>query len=257
MSKMAGAGKIAGKTAIVTGGASGIGAAIAAELSREGAKVVVTDINEVDGLAVASALANGSFLRHDVTSEGDWKAIIAQVQRDHGGLDVLVNNAGVMPALKTIEETSYDEWRRVMSVNMDGVFLGVRCGISAMKERGGAIVNISSIMGLVGEAIVGAYSASKGGVRLFTKSAALECANFGYPIRINSVHPGYIDGGMFSTMADAFGAEGLRERFAAKIPIGRLGRPEEIAKGVLFLVSDDASFALGSELVLDGGYTAR
>ena len=254
---MASAGKIAGKTAIVTGGASGIGAAIAAELSREGAKVFVTDINAAGGLAVASALTDGSFLGHDVTSEGDWKVIIDQVLRDHGGLDILVNNAGVMPALKTIEETSYDEWKRVMSVNMDGVFLGVRYGISAMKERGGAIVNISSIMGLVGEAIVGAYSASKGGVRLFTKSAALECANLGYPIRINSVHPGYIDGGMFGAMADAFGAEGLRERFAGKTPIGRLGKPEEIAKGVLFLVSDDASFAIGSELVLDGGYTAR
>jgi len=112
-------------------------------------------------------------------------------------------------------------------------------------------------MGLVGESIVGAYSASKGGVRLFTKSAAVECANLGYPIRINSVHPGYIDGGMLAAMADEFGADSLRKRFAAKTPMKRLGTPEEIAKGVLFLVSDDASFSTGSELVLDGGYTAR
>lgn len=252
-----GDGRIAGKTALVTGGASGIGAAIALELSREGATVVVTDLNETAGAAVAADLMNGQFLRHDVTSEADWKAVVAQVQESYNGLDILVNNAGVMPALKTIEETSYEEWKRVMAVNMDGVFLGVKYGIGAMKERGGAIVNISSIMGLVGEAIVGAYSASKGGVRLFTKSAAIECANLGYPIRINSVHPGYIDGGMFGTMADTFGAEGLRERFAGKTPMRRLGRPEEIAKGVLFLVSDDSSFSTGSELVLDGGYTAR
>ena len=144
-----------------------------------------------------------------------------------------------------------------MAVNMDGVFLGVKHGIGAMKAWGGAIVNISSIMGLVGEAVVGAYSASKGGVRLFTKSAAVECAHLGYPIRINSVHPGYIDGGMFGAMADTCGVEGLRERFAGKTPMRRLGKPEEIAKGVLFLVSDDSSYSTGSELVLDGGYTAR
>ena len=138
-----GSGRIVGKTALVTGGASGIGAAIAAELSCEGASVFVTDLNEAAGTAVAADLIGGRFLRHDVTNEKDWR-------------DILVNNAGVMPALKTIEETGYDEWKRVMAVNMDGVFLGVKHGIGAMKARGGAIVNISSIMGLVGEAIVGA-----------------------------------------------------------------------------------------------------
>ena len=252
-----GSGRIGGKTALVTGAASGIGAAIAAELSCEGASVFVTDLNEAAGTAVAADLTGGRFLRHDVTNEEDWREVIAAVEGSHDGLDILVNNAGVMPALKTIEETDYHEWRRVMAVNMDGVFLGVKHGIGAMKARGGAIVNISSIMGLVGEAVVGAYSASKGGVRLFTKSAAVECAHLGYPIRINSVHPGYIDGGMFGAMADTFGVEGLRERFAGKTPMRRLGKPEEIAKGVLFLVSDDSSFSTGSELVLDGGYTAR
>jgi len=250
-------GRIAGKTAIVTGGASGIGAAIAATLSAEGARVVISDLNEEAGADLAVTLRDAVFIRHDVTLESEWKSCLASVEDSFGGLDIIVNNAGVMPATKTIEDTSYDEWKRVMSVNMDGVFLGVKHGIGAMKDRGGAIVNISSIMGLVGQSIVGAYSASKGGVRLFTKSAAIECASLGYPIRINSVHPGYIDGGMFAVMADEFGADSLRERFAAKTPMKRLGTPEEIAKGVLFLVSDDASFSTGSELVLDGGYTAR
>ncbi len=226
-----GSGRVVGKTALVTGGASGIGAAIAAELSCEGASVFVTDLNEAAGTVVAADLTGGRFLRHDVTNEEDWREVIAAVEGSHDGLDILVNNAGVMPALKTIEETDYDEWRRVMAVNMDGVFLGVKHGIGAMKARGGAIVNISSI--------------------------AVECAHLGYPIRINSVHPGYIDGGMFGAMADTFGVEGLRERFAGKTPMRRLGEPEEIAKGVLFLVSDDSSYSTGSELVLDGGYTAR
>lgn len=250
-------GRIAGKTAIVTGGASGIGAAIATTLSAEGARVAISDLNEEAGADLAVTLRDAVFIRHDVTLESEWESCLASVEDCFGGLDIIVNNAGVMPATKTIEDTSYDEWKRVMSVNMDGVFLGVKHGIGAMKDRGGAIVNISSIMGLVGQSIVGAYSASKGGVRLFTKSAAIECANLGYPIRINSVHPGYIDGGMFAVMADEFGADSLRERFAAKTPMKRLGTPEEIAKGVLFLVSDDASFSTGSELVLDGGYTAR
>jgi len=250
-------GRVAGKTAIVTGGASGIGAAIAMTLSAEGARVAISDLNEDAGAALAASLQDAVFIRHDVTIEAKWESCVGAVEKRFGGLDIIVNNAGVMPATKTIEETSYDEWKRVMSVNMDGVFLGVKHGIRAMKDRGGAIVNISSIMGLVGESIVGAYSASKGGVRLFTKSAAVECANLGYPIRINSVHPGYIDGGMFAAMADEFGADSLRKRFASKTPMKRLGTPEEIAKGVLFLVSDDASFSTGSELVLDGGYTAR
>ena len=206
---------------------------------------------------LASALPAAIFLKHEVTVESQWKACLAEILKQTGSLNILVNNAGVMPAVKRIEETSYEEWKRVMLVNMDGVFLGVKHGILAMKERGGAIVNLSSIMGLVGESIVGAYSASKGGVRLLTKSAAVECANLGYAIRINSIHPGYIDGGMLATMAEEFGDESLYQRFVKRTPMKRLGKPEEIAKGVLFLVSEDDSFATGSELVLDGGYTAR
>jgi len=250
-------GRVSGKTALVTGGASGIGAAIATALSEEGANIVISDLNEAAGKERAASLKNAIYLRHDVTDEPDWERCIAATRDRFGSLEILVNNAGVMPATKTIEETSYDEWKRVMSVNMDGVFLGVKHGIGAMKDNGGSIINLSSIMGLIGEAIVGAYSASKGGVRLFTKSAAVECANLGYPIRINSIHPGYIDAGMFAAMADEFGADSLRQRFAARTPMKRLGKAEEIAKGVLFLASDEASFSTGSELVIDGGYTAR
>lgn len=250
-------GRVSGKTALVTGGASGIGAAIATALSEEGANVVISDLDEAAGEARAASLKNAVYLRHNVTNESDWEACIAATCDRFASFEVLVNNAGVMPATKTIEETSYDEWKRVMSVNIDGVFLGVKHGIGAMKEKGGSIINLSSIMGLIGEAIVGAYSASKGGVRLFTKSSAVECANLGYPIRINSIHPGYIDAGMFAAMADEFGADSLRQSFAARTPMKRLGKAEEIANGVLFLASDEASFSTGSELVIDGGYTAR
>ena len=250
-------GRVSGKTALVTGGASGIGAAIALALSGEGANVVIADLNKTAGKRFASSLTNAVFTHHDVTSETDWEACMAETRHRFGSLEILVNNAGVMPATQTIEETSYEEWKRVMSVNMDGVFLGVKHGISMMKESGGSIINLSSIMGLIGEAIVGAYSASKGGVRLFTKSAAVECANLGYPIRINSIHPGYIDAGMFAAMADESGAGTLRQRFAARTPMKRLGKADEVAQGVLFLASDESSFSTGSELVIDGGYTAR
>ena len=247
-------GRVSGKTALVTGGASGIGAAIATALSEEGSNLVISDLDEAAGAARAASLKNAVYLRHNVTVESDWEACIAATRDRFGSLEVLVNNAGVMPATKTIEETSYDEWKRVMSVNMDGVFCEARDWHD--EGEGRLIINLS-IMGLIGEAIVGAYSASKGGVRLFTKSAAVECANLGYPIRINSIHPGYIDAGMFAAMADEFGADSLRQRFAARTPMKRLGKAEEIAKGVLFLASDEASFSTGSELVIDGGYTAR
>ncbi len=249
--------RLAGKIAIVTGAASGIGAATARTLSENGATVVVTDLNAAGGAVVAGELTNGEFQAQDVTDEAAWEALMAEVAARHGRIDILVNNAGLLPKLSPLEDTSLEEWRRVMAVNLDGVFLGVKHGIRAMKETGGAIINISSIMGLVGESIVGAYGASKGGVRILTKSAAIECTNLGYSIRINSVHPGYIDAGMFEAMADQVGPESLRNHFRQKTPMGRLGRAEEIAKGVLYLASDDASFMTGAELVIDGGFTAR
>jgi Dehydrogenases with different specificities (related to short-chain alcohol dehydrogenases) len=173
-------------------------------------------------------------------------------------LDVVVNNAGVALA-KNVEYTTLQEWRWLLSINLDGVFLGTRFGIVAMREaRSGSIINLSSIEGLVGDANLAAYNASKGGVRLFTKSAALHCARSGYNIRVNSVHPGYVLTPMVEGYAESSGdAEAARKALVALHPLGRLGEPDEIAYGVLYLASDESKFVTGSELVIDGGYTAQ
>jgi 3(or 17)beta-hydroxysteroid dehydrogenase len=251
------AGKLAGKVALVTGAAGGIGAATTRLFAREGARVAASDLDETRGRALVEELPDGLFLRHDVTDEDAWRETVAAVLGWAGALDVLVNNAGVMPALQPLEDTSLSEWRRVTAVNLDGVFLGLKHGIRAMKGRGGAIVNVSSIMGLVGAPIVGAYGASKGAVRTLTKSAAIECAHFKHRIRVNSVHPGYIDTEMTAGVAAPLGGERALARFARSTPLDRLGRAEDIAAAILYLASDDAAFVTGAELVVDGGYTAR
>jgi NAD(P)-dependent dehydrogenase (short-subunit alcohol dehydrogenase family) len=199
------------------------------------------------------------FLRHDVTSEADWRRAVDDVVRRHGRLDVVVNNAGIA-VIAPVEQETLEGWRRTQAVNMEGVFLGTREAIRAMKGRGGSIVNISSIEGLVGDALIPAYNASKGGVRLFTKSVALECARLGYGIRVNSVHPGYVGTPL---IAGAMGglppeqAAALQQDLLARIPLGRVAEPREVAQCVLFLASDEASYVTGAELVVDGGYTAR
>ena len=250
-------GRLAGKTALVTGAAGGIGAATARLFAREGARVAISDVDEARGSALARELGDALFLRHDVTDEEAWRRVVAEVVAWGGGLHVLVNNAGVMPALTPLEDTALAEWRRVVAVNLDGVFLGVKCAIPVMKQRGGAIVNLSSIMGLVGAPIVGAYGASKGAVRMLTKSAAIECAHLKYPIRVNSVHPGYIDTEMTAAVAAPLGGERALARFAEATPLRRLGRADDIAAAILYLASDEAAFVTGAELVVDGGYTAR
>ena len=185
--------------------------------------------------------------------------MVDEILERHGHLDVLVNNAGI-GVMATIEQETLEGWRRTQAVNMEGVFLGTREAVRAMKERGGSIINISSIEGIIGEPLVPAYNASKGGVRIFTKSVALHCAQQGYRIRVNSIHPGYIGTPL---VANAMGALPPDEAFAlqqeliSRIPLGRLGDPQEIANGVLFLASDESSYMTGSELDIDGGYTAR
>jgi NAD(P)-dependent dehydrogenase (short-subunit alcohol dehydrogenase family) len=252
--------RVKDKVAIITGGAVGLGKAAALLLAKEGAKVVVTDIDEVGGENVAVEIRNAGgeaiFIKHDVTNEGDWHEVVRRTLAQFGRLDVLVNNAGVL-LNKKIEDTSLEEWRRLMSINLDGVFIGTKCAIGAMrKSGGGSIINISSAAGIVGTIDASAYSASKGGVRLFTKAAALECSKAGhdYNIRVNSIHPGVIETPM---MRDRLKDETLRKIREDWHPIGRIGEPDDIAYGVLYLASDESKFVTGAELIIDGGWTAR
>lgn len=253
--------RVRGKVAIVTGAALGLGRASALMLAHEGARLVVTDIREPDGAKVRDEViaAGGEavFLRHDVASEADWISVIEVAQDRFGSLDVLVNNAGVALAAN-VEETSLEQWRWLMSINLDGVFLGVKHAVAAMKQEGGSIINLSSIEGLIGDPNLTAYNASKGGVRLLTKSAALHCARAGYKIRVNSIHPGYIK----TPMVDAYVAAQADPQFvAAELnrlhPLGHIGEPDDIAHGVVYLASDESKFVTGAELVIDGGYTAQ
>lgn len=249
-----------GKTALVTGGASGIGLATVQALAGDGADVVLTDIDAAAGKSAAKACASlkGDVISHaqDVTDPLSWKRIFETAESKFGSVDILVNNAGIFE-VGTVEDVNLEAWRRILSVNLDSVFLGTQTAIKHMKKTGGgSIVNVASIDGLVGHPLKAAYNASKGGVKQFTKSAALYCARMGYNIRINSLCPGYT---MTPLVANAIphAPEGLPEIIATDTPMGRFGTPEEIAKGVLFLASDNSSFMTGAELTIDGGYTAR
>jgi NAD(P)-dependent dehydrogenase (short-subunit alcohol dehydrogenase family) len=251
-------GRVQDKVALVTGGASGIGLATAHLMAREGARVVIADIDRKAADRAAAALGPAASVQPlDVTREDDWVAATDAIVREHGRLDILVNNAGVV-LLKDVEATTLDEWRALMAVNLDGVFLGCQHAIRVMKKRGGgAIVNISSIAGLIGHVSLAAYCASKGGVRLLTKSVALHCARQGYNIRCNSVHPSFADTPMLDAMvAIARDPEKMRASCIAAAPLGRLAQPDEIAQTVLFLASEESAFTTGAELVVDGGMTA-
>jgi len=255
-------GRVDGKTAIVTGAASGIGRATALLLAREGAWVLGTDRAEGGLSSLASELEScpggGATAAHDVTSEADWQRVVDQALQARGQLDVLVNNAGIVID-RSFLETSLDEWRRVMAVNLDGTFLGTRFGAEAMgRGGGGSIVNLSSVYGLVGGPGVSAYCASKGGVRLFTKAAALECASAGFGVRVNSVHPGFVETPMITDSLEASPDPAAARRALERLhPQNRLGEPEEVAAAILYLASDESRFVTGSELVIDGGMTAR
>lgn len=252
--------RVKGKTAIITGGAGGLGRAEALLLSREGANISITDIDETGGEKVAREISSqggkAAFIKHDVTSETEWKRVISKTLETFGRLDILVNNAGVI-LYKKIEDTSLAEWRWLMSVNLDGVFLGTKFAMEAMKQSGGgSIINISSVAGLIGNPDASAYHASKGGVRLFTKAAAIECSKAGYDynIRVNSIYPGVIK----TSMADELMQDEVKYKTALSWhPLGHFGEPEDVAYGVLYLASDESRFLTGSELVIDGGWTAR
>jgi NAD(P)-dependent dehydrogenase (short-subunit alcohol dehydrogenase family) len=252
--------RVNNKVALVTGGGSGIGEAICMRLAEEGASVVVADINESNARRVAGAIGAAALAVHqDVTSEERWQEVVADIIERFGRLDILVNNAGIA-IVGTVEDTSLADWQATQNVNLDAVFLGTREVIKVMKIGGGSIINISSIEGIIGDPAVAAYNASKGGVRIFTKSVALHCAAQGYPIRVNSVHPGFIATAMVTdavaSMAEDEG-EAFQERIMANIPMGHMGEPLDIANGVLFLASEESRYMTGSELVIDGGYIAR
>jgi NAD(P)-dependent dehydrogenase (short-subunit alcohol dehydrogenase family) len=243
-------GQVQGKVAIVTGGASGIGAACADLLAREGASVVITDLDDARGVSVAEKIrrAGGQALyhHHDVTDEAGWPGVIEAAER-FDSLGILVANAGIfIPGLLT--EISLADWRRLTAVNIDGVFLSIKYALPAMRRgAGGSIIVLSSLAGLRGYPGLAAYCASKGAVRLLAKAVAMECAAAGENIRVNSVHPGLIDTPIWPPGMD------VHARAKAIVPLARAGEAQEVAKGVLFLASDASSYMTGAELVLDGG----
>jgi len=255
--------RLKNRVALVTGGGSGIGEATSRRLAQEGALAVVTDINEEQAKRVAADIVatggNAQGLFQDVTKELAWDQLMAKIVADHGQLDVLVNNAGVaIPG--SVEDATLEDWRTTQAVNSEAVFLGCRAALKVMKERGGSIINISSIEGIVGDPNTAAYNASKGAVRIFTKSVALHCAAQGYAIRVNSVHPGFIltpmvENGIASLPAEV--AEEMQGRLEREIPLGGMGDPVDIANGCLFLACDESRYMTGSELVIDGGYTCH
>lgn len=256
---MSSRGRVHGKIALVTGAASGIGAACAQHLAREGATVVLTDRDAARGAAAAAALgAPHGFLHHDVTDEDDWAATVARVVADHGRLDVLVNSAGI-GVLGDIERATVADLRRMYAVNVEGTFVGCRAAIGAMKlTGGGSIINLSSVAGLIGAPDLAGYCASKGAVRLLTKSIALHCARAGYGIRCNSIHPSFIDTPMVEAMAQAMG-DPVKARVALEraVPLRRLGHVDDVAYLVVYLASDESRFVTGAELAVDGGLTAH
>jgi NAD(P)-dependent dehydrogenase (short-subunit alcohol dehydrogenase family) len=266
------AGKLSGRVALVTGGARGIGAASAQALAEAGAAVLVTDVLDEDGETTAAAIAakgaRAGYLHHDVREEGAWVAAVGEAERRFGGLDILLNNAGIF-WMKPMTETSIEDFRHMQAINVEGVFLGMKTAIPAMAKRatqwagGASIINLSSVAGLTGATFAVPYNASKGAVRIMTKGAALECSALGHKIRVNSIHPGVIDTMMGQKVMDDFVAAGggsaneVRANVIALHPLGRLGVAADIANAVVFLASDDAAFMTGSEVVVDGGMTAR
>ena len=247
--------RLEGKVALITGAAGGIGSASAALFEAEGAKLALTDLDvtSLTPFAERGALT----LDQDVTDEARWREVVDAVIARFGRLDALVNNAGIA-IIGNIETTTVEDWRKTQAINSESVFLGCREAVRAMKGQGGSIVNISSVAGLIGDAQSAAYCASKGAVRLLTKSVALYCARKGYRIRCNSVHPSFTRTNMVEGfIATARNPERVREGLAAAAPLGRMGEASEVAAAILYLASDESAFTTGAEMVVDGGLTAQ
>ncbi|RLA44518.1 MAG: cyclopentanol dehydrogenase [Gammaproteobacteria bacterium] len=251
-------GRVSGKVILVTGGAMGMGRTHCELLAEEGGTVIVTDMNESEGQATADSINNAGgkaeFLPLNVTDDTNWKSVVDQVVTKHGKVDVLVNNAGIL-IFKAVEETTTEEWDRIFNVNVKGVFFGTKAILPAMKKAGsGSIINISSIYGIVGAPMAAAYQATKGAVRLLTKSTAVDYAQ--YNIRVNSVHPGVIDTAMTKDLLHGGDKESIKALMGTTI-LNRPAQPREVSYAVLHLASDESSFMNGSEMVVDGGYTAQ
>ena len=235
------------KIILITGAAGAIGGAVAAAVQAQGGIAIASDLKAGSGIDVAL----------DVTSEQDWQRVTADIMQKHGRLDGLVNAAGIA-VVGTIEKTDFATWRRVLSINLDGTFLGCKYSFPLLRKQGGAIVNLSSVLGLVGSAGLAAYSASKGGVSLLTKSVALNGARYKPPVRANAICPAFIDGAMVDEIAaGARDPQKARENFAGDIPLARFGQPEEMAGLCAYLLSDAAAFITGVDVPIDGGLTAR
>lgn len=259
-------GRVAGKIALITGAAQGLGEAAARLLAKEGARVVLTDINAQGAEGVAAAInaerpGTAVAFTHDVTSEEDWQRVLADAERAFGGLHVLVNNAGI-GLTKDLEQTTLGEWRQVHAIDLDGVFLGCKHAIALIAKTvkdtnlGGSIVNISSIAGIVAGYNMAAYNSAKAAVRHLSKSVALHCAKKGYNIRSNSVHPVFIATPILDPLVARHGKDEAYAKLARQIPLGRIGEPDDIAYAVLYLASDESKFVTGAELKVDGGISA-
>ena len=249
-------GRVADKVVLVTGAGSGIGRATAKLLAAEGATVVVTDVNRPGGLETVQQIGGKArFEEQDTSKEADWKRIIDDILAREGRLNGLVNNAGIAgPFPSSFEGESLEQWRRILSINVEGVFLGCKYGVPVLRgSGGGSIVNLSSLAAFLGTPDLSAYGASKGAVRQFTKTVAIDCARKGYKVRCNSVHPGIIATPMGDSILPS---DKARERMRQRVPAGELGVPEDIAYGVLYLISDESRYVTGAELVIDGGMNA-
>lgn len=248
--------RLEGKVALITGGAGGIGLAAARRFAEHGARVALADIDLASARSAAAGNEALYAIELDVTDDARFGAVVDEVLAHFGKLDAVINNAGVLSTFD-IETCSNEEWHRTMAINVDGVFFGCRHAVRAMKAHGGSIVNMSSVSGLIGGRNLVAYNASKGAVRLLTKSVALHCASRGYGIRCNSVHPTFVETSMSESIVTASrDPEGLRAKLASSVPLGRFARPEEIADMVLYLACDESQFVTGAEFVIDGGMTA-
>ena len=252
-------GRLEGKTALVTGAASGIGLQTSIRLAEEGARVMMTDINLEEGRQQAEKLgANATFLKLDITEEEEWISVLDETVKRFDRLDILVNSAG-MVLIADVEQITLEDWRKVHAVNLDGTFLGCKHGVRVMKEFGaGSIINLSSVSGMIGGFNLAAYNSSKGAVRMLTKSVALHCARAGYGIRCNSIHPTFIETPMLESMIlDSPDPEKARQTLVRQVPLRRIGKPDDVANMIVYLASDESTFVTGTEMVIDGGVIAQ